>query len=103
MKLLIVTGMSGSGKSSVMDVMEDIGYYCIDNIPPKLIRQFVDLCQKSEMNIDKIAVAVDIRTGEMFAEIYNCLESIRSDEEIELTKNGNLILGNLILYYYNIF
>ncbi len=84
MKLLIVTGMSGSGKSSVMDVMEDIGYYCIDNIPPKLIRQFVDLCQKSEMNIDQIAVAVDIRTGEMFAEIYNCLESIRSDEEIEL-------------------
>ena len=71
MKLLIVTGMSGSGKSSVMDVMEDIGYYCIDNIPPKLIRQFVELCNKSEMNIDKIAVAVDIRTGEMFAEIYD--------------------------------
>ena len=43
MELLIVTGMSGSGKSSVMDVMEDIGYYCIDNIPPKLIDKFVDL------------------------------------------------------------
>ncbi len=84
MKLLIVTGMSGSGKSSVMDVMEDIGYYCIDNIPPKLIRQFVDLCRKSEMNIDKIAVAVDIRTGEMFAEIYNCLDAIQADGEIEL-------------------
>lgn len=48
MELLIVTGMSGSGKSCVMDVMEDIGYYCIDNLPPKLIPQFVDLCRKSE-------------------------------------------------------
>ncbi len=84
MKLLIVTGMSGSGKSSVMDVMEDIGYYCIDNIPPKLIRQFVELCNKSEMNIDKIAVAVDIRTGEMFAEIYDCLNAMVDDEKIEL-------------------
>ena len=72
MNLLIVTGMSGSGKSSVMDVMEDIGYYCIDNIPPKLIPQFVDLCRKSEMGADKIAVAVDIRTGDMFTEIFRC-------------------------------
>ena len=84
MKLLIVTGMSGSGKSSVMDVMEDIGYYCIDNIPPKLIRQFVALCRKSEWNIDKVAVAVDIRTGEMFAEIYNSLNSLREDSDIEV-------------------
>lgn len=62
MELLIVTGMSGSGKSCVMDVMEDIGYYCIDNLPPKLIPQFVDLCRKSESEIKKIAVAFDIRT-----------------------------------------
>ncbi|MCQ2459000.1 MAG: RNase adapter RapZ [Ruminococcus sp.] len=86
MELLIVTGMSGSGKSSVMDVMEDIGYYCIDNIPPKLIIKFLELCQHSKTGIDKIAVAVDIRTGDMFAEIYNSWKKIkeRTDTNIKI-------------------
>lgn len=83
MKLLIVTGMSGSGKSSVMDVMEDIGFYCIDNIPPKLIPQFVDLCRKSETGIDKIAVAVDIRTGNMFAEIFYVWQTLKTEKDVE--------------------
>ncbi|MBP3379606.1 MAG: RNase adapter RapZ [Ruminococcus sp.] len=84
MKLLIVTGMSGSGKSSIMDVMEDIGYYCIDNIPPKLIPQFVDLCRKSETGIDKIAVAVDIRTGDMFTEIFRAWQTLKSENDVEV-------------------
>ncbi len=82
MELLIVTGMSGSGKSSVMDVMEDIGYYCIDNIPPKLITQFVDLCRQSELNIQKIAVAVDIRSGDMFAEIFHSWQTLKSESDV---------------------
>ncbi len=84
MKLLIVTGMSGSGKSSVMDVMEDIGFYCIDNIPPKLIQQFVDLCRKSESGIDKIAVAVDIRTGDMFTEIFRAWQELKTEPDVEV-------------------
>ncbi len=84
MELLIVTGMSGSGKSSVMDVMEDIGFYCIDNIPPKLINQFVDLCRKSEMGISKIAVAVDIRTGDMFAEIFHAWQKLKAEDDVEV-------------------
>ncbi|MBO5163658.1 MAG: RNase adapter RapZ [Ruminococcus sp.] len=84
MKVLIVTGMSGSGKSSVMDVMEDIGYYCIDNIPPKLIPQFMDLCRKSGGGLDKIAVAVDIRTGDMFAEIFRSWQALKSDANVEV-------------------
>lgn len=84
MELLIVTGMSGSGKSSVMDVMEDIGYYCIDNIPPKLIDKFVDLCRKSETNINHIAVAVDIRTGDMFAEIFRSWQSLKSEPDVDV-------------------
>lgn len=84
MKVLIVTGMSGSGKSSVMDVMEDIGYYCIDNIPPKLIPQFMDLCRKSEGGLDKIAVAVDIRSGDMFAEIFRSWQALKSDTNVEV-------------------
>lgn len=84
MQLLIITGMSGSGKSCVMDVMEDIGYYCIDNIPPKLISRFVDICRKSDSGINKIAVAVDIRTGDMFAEIFRSWQYLKSDETLEV-------------------
>lgn len=84
MKLLIVTGMSGAGKSSVMDVMEDIGFYCIDNIPPKLIQQFVDLCRKSETGISKIAVAVDIRSGDMFAEIFHAWQTLKNEPDVEV-------------------
>lgn len=84
MQLLIVTGMSGSGKSCVMDVMEDIGYYCIDNIPPKLIQRFVSLCRHSESSVHDIAVAVDIRTGDMFAEIYHAWQLLKSDESLDV-------------------
>ena len=84
MELLIVTGMSGSGKSSVMDVMEDIGYYCIDNIPPMLISQFVDLCRQSETAIDKIAAAVDIRSGDMFAEIFRSWQKLKANNDISV-------------------
>lgn len=84
MKLLIVTGMSGSGKSSVMDVMEDIGFYCMDNIPPKLIPQFVDLCRKSETGLNKIAMALDIRTGDMFTEIFRALQALKAEEDVEV-------------------
>ena len=84
MQLLIVTGMSGSGKSSVMNVLEDIGYYCIDNIPPKLIARFVDLCRKSDNQITKIAVAVDIRSGDMFAEIFHSWQALKSEEDVDV-------------------
>lgn len=84
MQLLIVTGMSGSGKSCVMDVMEDIGYYCIDNIPPKLIPRFVDLCRHSENGLNNIAVAVDIRSGDMFAEIFHAWQALKSEQDIDV-------------------
>ena len=84
MQLLIVTGMSGSGKSSVMEVMEDIGFYCIDNIPPKLITQFVDLCRQSESEINKIAVAVDIRSGDMFAEIFRSWQELKQSSDVDV-------------------
>lgn len=84
MELLIVTGMSGSGKSSVMEVMEDIGYYCVDNIPPVLIGKFVDLCRKSGTDIKKVALAVDIRSGEMFAEIFSSLSELKRQTDVRV-------------------
>lgn len=67
-----------------MDVMEDIGYYCIDNIPPKLIPRFVDLCRHSESGLNKLAVAVDIRSGDMFTEIFHAWQALKSQEDIEV-------------------
>ena len=55
MQFVIVTGMSGSGKSTAVNVLEDMGYYCIDNLPPELIIKFVELCSKSEGKIKKAA------------------------------------------------
>lgn len=69
MKFLIVTGLSGSGKSGVIDVLEDIGYYCIDNLPPLLIPKFSEICVQSGGKIDKVAIVTDIRGGELFLQL----------------------------------
>ena len=82
MHVVIVTGMSGSGKSCVMDVLEDIGYYCIDNLPPQLIGKFVEICRESENHLKKLAIAADLRSGDMFTDAYHVL--------VELERQGDL-------------
>lgn len=61
MRFLIVTGMSGSGKSEVMSVLEDIGYYCIDNLPPELIPKMYDMSLQSQGALNHVAIGVDAR------------------------------------------
>lgn len=65
MDLVIVTGMSGSGKSSAVKVLEDIGFFCIDNMPPQLIPSFAAMCSENA-EITKVAIVTDIRGGAMF-------------------------------------
>jgi len=60
-EILIVTGLSGAGKSHAMKSLEDSGYYCVDNIPPILIPRFVELCSSSMDDIERAALVVDIR------------------------------------------
>ena len=84
MQLVIITGMSGSGKSTAMRVLEDIGFYCIDNLPPLLIPKFVDICEQTEGSLNKVAIAVDIRTGDMFSEIYTSIQSLRAEMHEQL-------------------
>jgi len=76
-RFLIITGLSGSGKTSVSRFMEDLGYYCIDNLPAKLIPSFVDLWMREEFKIEKVALVVDIREEGFTAEFPKVLESIR--------------------------
>lgn len=84
MQLVMITGMSGSGKTNVMQAMEDIGYYCIDNLPPQLITKFVDICEHTEGSLSKVAVAVDIRSGERFGEIYSCWQQMKKEINVKV-------------------
>ncbi len=76
-RFLIITGLSGSGKTCVSRFLEDLGYYCIDNLPAKLIPTFVDLWLREEFKIEKVALVVDIREEGFRNEFPNVLTSIR--------------------------
>lgn len=82
MQVVIVTGMSGSGKSCIMNVMEDIGYYCIDNLPPSLITESYEIAKSN--GTQKMAVAVDLRSGNLFSDIYIYLDELKRKEDVEL-------------------
>ena len=78
MNLLIVTGMSGAGKSLAANALEDMGYYCVDNIPPAIIPVLVDFSARGGENLDKMAIVTDIRGGEMFNEISDVLKGLKA-------------------------
>ena len=84
MQIVIVTGMSGSGKSSAMEVLEDIGYYCIDNLPPQLLGKFIDICRQTENKIEKLAISVDLRSGKLFGDAYHVLRTLERTPELDV-------------------
>ena len=63
MNILIVTGMSGAGKKTTMTMLEDLGYFCVDNLPVALIPKFVELLNNPHSEMNKVAIGIDIRTG----------------------------------------
>lgn len=79
MQFVIITGMSGSGKSSAVNVLEDIGYYCVDNMPPELIPKFANICGQSDGKIDKVAFVVDIRGGELFLKLQDTVKQLQGE------------------------
>ncbi|OPZ75489.1 MAG: glmZ(sRNA)-inactivating NTPase [Firmicutes bacterium ADurb.Bin456] len=85
-KLVIVTGLSGAGKTQAMRFLEDLGFFCVDNLPPALISKFAELCAQAASKINKIALAVDIRGGEFFNTLFEVLH------QIELQGTGYEIL-----------
>ena len=76
MKVIIVTGLSGAGKTQAVDCLEDMGYYCIDNMPPALIKSFLDLTGSGK-GIDKAAFVIDVRGGKLFDDFKEALEELR--------------------------
>lgn len=73
MDFVIVTGMSGAGKSQAIDALEDLGFYCVDNVPPRLLLKFAELPQQSAGKISRIALVVDVRSRDMFTDYRACL------------------------------
>lgn len=84
MQMTIVTGMSGSGKSLAMNVLEDIGYYCIDNMPPQLLLKFTELCLQSGGKLDRVAIAMDIRSAEVFTELRENLRAVKENDSVDI-------------------
>lgn len=78
MRFVIVTGMSGAGKSSVLKMLEDIGYFCVDNLPIQLILKFAQLAYEQSSQLDKIALGIDIRSGQALDGLNEILVEARS-------------------------
>jgi UPF0042 nucleotide-binding protein len=77
MRFVVITGMSGAGKSLVVKQLEDLGYYCVDNMPPALMPKFFEIIHKSESKIRKAAMVIDIRGGALFDELLPIIEFIK--------------------------
>lgn len=78
MELMIVTGMSGAGKSQASNALEDVGYYCVDNLPPALMAPFVELCRQSSQELNRVALITDVRAGTLFRELEAVLPTLQS-------------------------
>lgn len=77
MRFVIVTGMSGAGKSTALNMFEDAGYYCVDNLPVPLIMKFAELVMVPNSEVEKVALGVDVRTGHSFDELDKTLDDMK--------------------------
>lgn len=80
MRFVIVTGMSGAGKSTALKMLEDFGYFCVDNLPVMLIEKFAEIAHDDKLQVDDVAIGVDIRSGEALGEMSICLETLKKKD-----------------------
>ncbi|MCU1544931.1 MAG: RNase adapter RapZ [Homoserinimonas sp.] len=83
-EVLIVTGMSGAGRSTVGNALEDLGWYVVDNLPPQMLRPLVELAGKAGSNLPKIAAIVDVRGGKLFADLHQIIETLRAGTSVRV-------------------
>ena len=83
-ELLIVTGMSGAGRSTVGNALEDLGWYVVDNLPPQMLRPLVELAQHAGNALPRIAAIVDVRGGKLFADVQNAVETMRENADVKV-------------------
>ncbi|HEX16648.1 MAG: RNase adapter RapZ [Deltaproteobacteria bacterium] len=79
MRLVVISGLSGSGKSTALKALEDSGYFCVDNLPPSLVPTLLDLCRHSSRDISRVAMVVDIRGREFLGDFRRVLEQVKAE------------------------
>ena len=79
MRFVVVTGMSGSGKRTAMKMLEDVGFYCVDNLPVPLIEKFVELIAMPGSEISKVALGLDVRADQHFGDPHRTLQKIKDN------------------------
>ena len=80
MEFLIVSGLSGAGKSTVMSILEDSGFFCVDNLPPVLIPKFAEVCLAGAGSYERVAMVCDIRAGEQFDGLFEAMDALSAME-----------------------
>ena len=78
LKLVVISGLSGSGKSHALKCFEDVGYFCIDNLPPALLPTFVEMCHQRGSEIKKVALGIDVRERVFFSDLVGILERVKA-------------------------
>lgn len=76
MEFIIISGLSGAGKSTVVSILEDVGFYCVDNLPSTLVPKFAELCMANPGKFERVAVVCDIRGGQTFDGLFAALEEL---------------------------
>ncbi len=79
LRLMMVTGTSGSGKTQALKCLEDLGFFCVDNLPPALFQKFTELCIQPDKDVKKVALGIDIRERAFFDDLLSNLEALQSD------------------------
>ena len=96
MRFVIVTGMSGGGKSTALKLLEDAGFYCVDNLPVPLIEKFIELVETPNAEIQKVALGLDVRTDQNFDETNSSLSQLRKNgyhfEILFMDANDNTLI-----------
>ena len=75
-RFILITGLSGAGKTQAIQSLEDLGYFCVDNLPPILIPKFAELCSQSGGKLKDVALVCDVRGGEYFPELFDALNNL---------------------------
>jgi len=83
-EVLIVTGMSGAGRTTVGNALEDLGWYVVDNLPPQMLRPLAELADRAGANLPRIAAIVDVRGGRLFSDLSEMIESLRSSANLRV-------------------
>jgi RNase adapter protein RapZ len=83
-EVLIVTGMSGAGRSTVGNALEDLGWYVVDNLPPQMLRPLVELATRAGDTLPRVAAIVDVRGGRLFSDLEETVESLRASSGVRV-------------------